>query len=375
VKSQKDIRSLTGIRGISAIYVVLHHYFGTGTFGNMGETFLTHGYLAVDLFFILSGFVMTLTYQHMFAKGFSVAGYMTFMGRRVARIYPIYIISTLVGLALILLGLNDNIKADVSSPAVWAFKTLLNSLLVQGWGLTGSINDPTWSLSAEWAAYLLFPVLLMPCLFGKAKSAWLTLFLCLGDIAILCIAHLPFRSREGLLDITAYHYGMTLFRCLPEFCLGILAFRASSTPFGRYLRSNSFISPVICLAILLLLPIPKTDFLIVLLVPLLIITLASGAGHVPGKLLSSPLAYGLGLLSYSIYLIHTLASAVITPISHKLAQLGFHNSLFLGKIAALILSLALAAFSYHYIEKPGRDMFRTLFEGRKQSRVEAAPAT
>ena len=57
-----EVRALTGLRGVAALYVVLHHFFSPYSSTNLPQSLLAHGYLAVDLFFTLSGFVMALNF-------------------------------------------------------------------------------------------------------------------------------------------------------------------------------------------------------------------------------------------------------------------------------------------------------------------------
>ncbi|HCN9228562.1 TPA: acyltransferase [Escherichia coli] len=132
----KEIKSLTGIRGIAALYVVLYHTVGSIIFHN--------GYLAVDLFFILSGFIMCVVYNDSFNDSITIKDYTNFMLHRFARIYPLYIF--LVALAII---------------AFYAFgkhftakEILSNILLIQNLGLSKSIVGPSWSVSVEFILYL-----------------------------------------------------------------------------------------------------------------------------------------------------------------------------------------------------------------------------
>jgi hypothetical protein len=105
--------------------------------------FISHGYIAVDLFFVLSGFVMALSYQHIFADNFSFASYRKFLGRRIARIYPIYFVTTIAALALIYFGLDRTVSWNVASGKLWAVKFVINGLLIQAWGLTLFISKPS----------------------------------------------------------------------------------------------------------------------------------------------------------------------------------------------------------------------------------------
>src|ERR1700712_169365 len=97
----RELRSLTGLRGVAAVLVVLDHYWQGVAPTNPAKTLLAHGYLAVDLFFVLSGFVMTFNYASLFQEGYSFAAFRLFLSRRIARVYPLYLVCTLVAFLLI----------------------------------------------------------------------------------------------------------------------------------------------------------------------------------------------------------------------------------------------------------------------------------
>jgi len=381
VVSAKNIESLTGLRGVAAIYVVIFHYWGSSYQSRSeqhssvipGKMFLAHGYLSVDLFFILSGFVMTLNYQHMFERGFEISAYFKFLGRRLARVYPIYAVCTIAAFLILVLNLEPNIRADVSSNAVWGLKLLANLLMIQNWGIASDLDIPAWSLSVEWAAYMLFPVLLIPSLFRSARLALAFGLIC---VALLFVAYFlsdsPLRQAVQNQYLNAdirsdkrYHDALAFLRCLPEFVLGISAFRVSSTAFGRGLRSSSWMSSAIAFGLMILLALPRTELVIVLLFPLLVVSVSSGAIHLPGRILSSALARVAGRLSYSIYLIHTLLIGVLDFIQRKVSALGVAHGHFYASVLSMALTTILAYLSYTYIEVPGRRWLRYLFEEKK----------
>src|ERR1700744_2014202 len=95
---RKEIRSLTGVRGLAALFVACYHFLEpfNPNWPPLFSNFIRHGYNAVDLFFILSGFVMSLSSKKLFDGGITGHGYGTFMKRRFARIYPIYFVLTVV---------------------------------------------------------------------------------------------------------------------------------------------------------------------------------------------------------------------------------------------------------------------------------------
>ena len=359
MKSGQEIRPLTGLRGVAAIYVMLFHYVLGLPFSNPGTTFLAHGYLAVDLFFVLSGFVMALNYGHMFRAGLLRGSYVKFLGRRVARVYPLYFAMTLVAGVLALTGNLDSVQEPVP------FALMTNLLMVQSWGLTESLDSPAWSISAEWAAYLLFPAILAPCLFRRPSRAWLALFACVGLLAVLCVVPQSWghRPRQAtLLDLHTSFLAMPVVRCLPEFALGILAFRASATPYGLALARSRWLSAVICLGIILLLMVPRTDLLVVLLFPFLVVSLTSEQ-HLPGRILASPLAELAGLLSYSIYLTHDLLGGVIGRVHGAVERLGLAHAQTYAAVVGVVLTFPCAYLAYRFIEVPGRRWLRLVFEG------------
>ena len=122
-----EIRSLTGLRGIAACFVVALHYFQEQQQQNIFYTIVNHGFIAVDLFFVLSGFVMALTYARSFQSGFSWPTYADFLGKRLARVYPLFFVATVACLALMACGVWRAEFPDIRA-------VLSNLLMIQTWG-------------------------------------------------------------------------------------------------------------------------------------------------------------------------------------------------------------------------------------------------
>ena len=147
--------TLTGVRGFAALAVLFYHIRG-GMAGYLPGAVIdgfAHGYLAVDLFFVLSGFVLWWNYGPAFvAEGTRAAP--RFLVRRIARIFPLHL-AILAAMALFALAL----LASGRDPGPhYGFAALpAHALLLQNWGFTADLrwNDPAWSISTEWAAYLL----------------------------------------------------------------------------------------------------------------------------------------------------------------------------------------------------------------------------
>jgi peptidoglycan/LPS O-acetylase OafA/YrhL len=152
-----DIRALTGVRGVAAAVIVVYHFgdvqLATGGTGSFFR--IPYGYLLVDLFFMLSGYVMALTYRdaflHLTGKAFA-----HFMLKRVARLYPAYFIIGLFYVAKIAAGLSGE-KLEMYSAWDWTG----NLLMMTGWGLyIFPIIGVAWAASAEMGSYLLLPILM-----------------------------------------------------------------------------------------------------------------------------------------------------------------------------------------------------------------------
>ena len=100
-----EIRSLTGLRGVTAMLVAAYHFYPVQS--PLLSRTVGRFYLWVDLFFVLSGFVMALNYGRMFRDGFSGEAFGEFLLRRLARVYPLYIVVLVLQVALTL-GLYGN---------------------------------------------------------------------------------------------------------------------------------------------------------------------------------------------------------------------------------------------------------------------------
>jgi len=144
--------TLDGLRGVAAIVVVLFH----AIFGAWVPRF---GYLAVDLFFILSGFVLSHAYDKRFVAGMSVA---EFLSLRVVRLYPLYLLGLVLGLCVV--RINPSIMDAPAAGVLLNF--VLNLFDLPGMEIPGTLyrelfplNVPLWSLFFEfWVANLIFGI-------------------------------------------------------------------------------------------------------------------------------------------------------------------------------------------------------------------------
>lgn len=143
---------LDGLRGVAAVLVVAFHLLESYCGGDHTKQLLNHGYLAVDFFFVLSGFVIGYAYDDRWAKGLTT---WEFFRRRLVRLHPMAVFGTLLGAALFYFGACEEWKpiaeTSLGRLALVALVccTILpvgKSLDIRGWVETNPLNGPVWSL-------------------------------------------------------------------------------------------------------------------------------------------------------------------------------------------------------------------------------------
>jgi peptidoglycan/LPS O-acetylase OafA/YrhL len=363
LSANDQLPSLTSLRGVAALWVVVYHY-SVQCFPAL-DVDVTHvfhkGYLAVDMFFMLSGFVLTHVYHRQFLN--DVGGnYRGFVVARFARIYPLHL---LILLLFVLTAIAANWKgaAPVASldhvplqgpESVLAF--FANIFLVQGLSASKlSWNYPSWSISVEFMAYLLFPFVLPLIWRANAIAKLMLAGLFVGLLGLLAyIAQGDFDQWDG---------PIVLLRCFPEFMLGTLLYCAfRSAPKGIGIERDTTIFGVL-LVTLALLHFGAPDLLITLLFALVILASVLNAGRF-AKWANVPALVWLGDISYSIYLIHSFVQFLATKLLgrfglHDLTTLSSYKSLALAA-PMLVLCLVAAHLSYFCFEVRSRRYVRDL---------------
>lgn len=359
----REIKALTGIRGIAALYVAVYHIRPPSGAHDPLSIFGQHGYLAVDLFFVLSGFVMAMTYGAMFKDGFSLSSFLDFLKRRIARVYPLYLAITLLMAALVIARHTQNLYGDFWTTFV------ANIFMVQAWGFGLSIASAAWSISTEWAAYLVFPALAALMLNSRAAIAGAFGAACLLMIAVVAMGDGPLilgsqPSRNGPLDLTFFDSVAPMVRCIAGFSLGLLTYRAHKNQSAARLFSNATVANVIAVLVLGMLFVPDSDVVAVALFPALILTLSFEAGAF-SRVLRSKGAYLLGLWSYSIYLIHPKFFILASAIEARLGAVPAAG--LFATVATLAVVITLGWLSYGLIELPGRKLVNLIFSASSRT--------
>ena len=352
---RRDLRALTSVRGIAAWAVVLYHIrLSLDWMPQRGIELLAKGYLAVDFFFLLSGFVIWMTWgERLRAGGWrAVPG---FLQKRVARIWPLHLAMLGFGLMLALLFAATGRHDAVEFP----FAELpLHVLLVQNWGFTDALswNDPAWSISAELGAYLLFPLLAFAIEWRRVPS-WAIV----SAIAALLVVLAALFAAAGLDNLGKDIARFGLVRCVIEFtagtAIGALWLRWRDAPGVPALIAGTLAVVLVGAAVLDVLPetwVVPAGFAAALL------ALALTSGMRGNPLDWGPLHY-LGEISYATYLSHFLLW-----VAFKLVLVSDAHAVPPGLIAlylAIVLAGSIAA--YHLIERPAQRWINALPLGRR----------
>ncbi|SNR61828.1 acyltransferase [Paracoccus sediminis] len=310
----RHIEALTAMRGLAAILVVIFHYSG-GFLPNFTPSqytaFLSKGYLWVDFFFLLSGYVMAHAYAADFRDRASAGTVRKFIFARFSRIYPLhlaillaFLLLELVKLLLISFGIGQA-SFPVFEGARSVESLASNVLLLQTTGLHGGLtwNGPAWSIGAEWFAYLAFPILVVGIMKRGMVASSLMIALSLLGLALLS-------GMGDNLDVT-YDYG--ILRCLFGFVIGMVLHRFSGL--ATRFRLGSDAAAIALLALTgVLMHAGVRDIAIPPVFALLILSLSLNNGRV-SRGLSHPALVWLGTISYSVYLSHMLILSVINVVS------------------------------------------------------------
>ena len=366
-----EIRSLTGLRGVAAIVVMGFHLVMVPTSASVSgwsgrPAGFGPGYLMVDLFFILSGFVMARTYGTWFQEGVMPwQHYRSFLEARFARVYPLYFIIT-VGVFL-LTKMHAMTSASFPIRAVMSNVPLVQNLGA-GWiapGFAEYLVPPGWSISTEAAAYLLFPILARLALFrspGLSAAVFVVAWLALFALSILPREWLLQDEHSAPLDISSGDTLWPVLRCLAGFTVGLCLQRAATLLEAR--RRWPAMDLVLLGTVAGLWLVPDADFPIVSVFPLLILQLCTDRSPM-AQLLGSAVPHRLGQWSYAIYLLHWPALSLLPPIFACLGR--FHMphaqaaSLFL--LAAIIVGAS--ALIFNLVERPARSLIRRWLNERR----------
>ena len=358
VNSHPYLNNLTPLRGAAATWVAIYH-FGTTVplFQERQTTIIAKGYMMVDLFFIMSGFIMRYVYGVHFTRQVTKPDLQRFIVARFARIYPLHLFTLLVAIIMAASAGNWN---PVNDPA--AIPT--NLLLLQSFGIhrLSTWNRPSWSLSAEWAAYMVFPLLSVFFYRQRRLAYWVLPPL----IALVYIALVYWIPPAGIgnadrlilhkLDVT-YDYGFL--RGIAGFTLGMIGYGLYTQPRIYQIFDEDAIALVFISATLLCMHTGVNDLFLIIAFLGVTLCFASNSGYIHQVCNFRPAQF-LGKISYSIYLMQW----IVTPLFITLVKSSgiiplfppvsfFHRLVYV--LTYMLLLIGLSSVTYSGIEKPCRN--------------------
>lgn len=307
--SKRHYKTLDGLRGVAALVVVMFHLFETFSGGDHTKQIINHGYLAVDFFFVLSGFVIGYAYDDRWNK----MSLKEFFKRRLIRLHPMIIFGMLVG-AVSFYFQNCSFFPNIHNVPVWKLLMVMvlgftlipvgQSLDIRGWGEMHPLNGPAWTLFFEYIGNILYAVFIR-----RFSNTVLSILVVIAGAALVQLA---ITSPQGdviggwSIEWTQFRIGLTRL-CYPFFA-GLLLSRISEP--GKI--KHAF---VICsLLLVAMLAMPRIgghehlwmnglydSLSIIFVFPFIVYLGASGDVK---QNISSRISNFLGRISYPIYIIH-----------------------------------------------------------------------
>lgn len=354
------IHTLTGLRAFAALWVFARHFFAAGHYAvgfgtNIDLGPLIHivvlGGWGVDVFFVISGFVMLHVYGDRFAAGIRWVDAVRFYLLRLGRMYPLHVAIIAVMAIGYALG---TLPWDGREPD--AAGLIVNLLLVQSWGFYDVIvwNRPSWSISLEWFAYLLFPLFVI--VLGPIRRSRSLLF----AIALTFVVY--YLARYGIGDFARGNLGPgALMRVTFGFLLGFFAYGLYRQRFLEWVSWDAVCLATIGVFVAMMLwngAGHDMRFALNLPVGLLVFSVAC-SNRYAARIFDNRVALYLGEISYSIYMVHFPLLRFLTHnYSDAFAAVVAKDDqllLWLLALGVLALLIAVSALSYHVIEIPCRD--------------------
>jgi len=338
-KEKTNIDSLTATRAFAALLVVAFHFAHVHTGISYIDRFFKNGNLAVSYFFVLSGYIMYLSYTDNYRS------YKNFIQRRIARILPLYWIALIMSTMLVIYSIIIGLPPNYNLTYAFLSNATFTQVCIDKYIFT--LNTPGWSLCVEMSFYLLFPFLLQ---FQKSRNKlfiWFTVIIYLAS-AIIHQLLADIFLKTGRLEAIGYYKPYLHFN---QFLIGMLAAQL----FNKSVKNYSFL-PVISLSVILLFM--CTDFGISahdgLLAPVFALFIGSIAASDPSFLKIRPLIF-LGEISYGIYILQRPVHNYFDLIYFK-----FSNNQTVGFIIYVFLLIAISALFYYIVEIPGKRWINNL---------------
>src|SRR6185312_14514319 len=386
LEAKRHYEILDGLRGVAALAVVIFHCFEVFTFGNRFNQLMNHGYLAVDFFFLLSGFVIAYSYDDRWKK-------MTqwdFYKRRLIRLQPMVVMGSLIGGALFYFQPSIVFPLIGATP-VW--KMLLVMVLgatllplpyqwdIRGWAEMHPLDGPAWSLYFEYIGNILYAVLVR-----RFSKPLLAVFVFLAAVLLVQVAVWGGNGDMiggWALNVQQTHVGLA--RLLYPFFAGVLLCRMGKLIHTRWAFG------ICSLLILAVFWVPRLgggqhlwmnglyESAVIILVFPLIVAIGAG-GHIEGKR-AARVCKWLGDISYPLYITHyPLIYCFWAWVYNKHIPAagglpGVPSAIgWLGTLVVFVLAVSIAQLCLKFYDEPVREWLKARWGGlTARSKAAAEP--
>lgn len=378
---------LDGLRGVAAMMVIVFHCFET-YIPLIGTQIINHGYLAVDFFFILSGFVIGYAYNDRW-NSMTTWG---FFKRRLVRLHPMVVAGTLWGAALFFFAAGNYFPSIIQTPAwkfglcIWLALLMIpcpTGLDIRGWGETNPLNGPNWSLTFEYVGNILYALILrrLPVVVLGILclcSIFFTLDLTLGWDVFHLLPHGPQYTVIGGWSITPDQLYIGFTRLGYPFLCGLLLSRIlparmlPSNPGGSYMGiRGGFWWASIMLVIIFSMPMIGRErgfadglYQAVCIIVLFPVVVLVGARSKTTDKRSKAWCELLGAVSYPLYITHypLMYMQMAWFERHKDAPLWIHISVNVGVV---LVSVCVAWAFLKLYDEPTRAWLAKKLSGRR----------
>jgi peptidoglycan/LPS O-acetylase OafA/YrhL len=355
---------LTTMRGFAAIFVVFFHMDVIIFYREMGSLIahdvsgiITKGYLWVDFFFLLSGFIISHVYGAVLSNNFMKwQSIKIFLWARFSRIYPLHLFTLLLLIPFaILFPLISPSVVDGSWTtffawsAVWDNLVLINAMNQHNYL---SWNIVAWSIGAEWWTYVA-AIFILPLVYQKRNFQILLMAL----LSLVALCSMVYFKKN--LDIT-FDYGF--FRCISEFFLGATVYQLYLKSIGKKWFAKDIMFSTSILLLALTFHFKWNDLFTIPIFCFLILSSVYNEGHVKQMLEGKWPSY-LGEISYSIYMMHGFWFMVFwfclpyLKSEYEILQLTIWMKI-IYVLLFLLLTVTSAHFTYRFIELRTRKCMR-----------------
>ncbi|KXF52004.1 hypothetical protein AXA44_11280 [Rhodococcus sp. SC4] len=373
------IPTLTGLRAIAALWVVIEHFrqplYALVPVTERLRQWIEPGFLGVEIFFILSGFIIAYQYGERLSA-FTPTAYRRYVQARFARIYPVHLITLLMVTVLVVGASIASVKLN-SAENYSTVSFLGNLLMLQGFSAVGAWNGPAWSITCEFAAYLAFPLLAIWIVrFRSSRTAFTVAAVTLTAGTTAVITYLLIVNDSPTAD------WMPWLRIAFEFTAGTLLYTGwRLCRKTRSVRWDWIAAVGFGTAAVILYFVPHGTawtFIVLPLLAMFVVGCAGASGVVQTFLGTRVMQWG-GRISYSLYMVHF----IVLNIGGKLLSWNeFTDAALFVRLGVVLAYFAVAVVAadllYRTIEEPARTRslsYLSRRESRRSEHREDSPST